>query len=112
MTNTEDLAKRWAQLAARRKKLQEEIEAVERELMPRMKPGDEIAIGTKKVKMRDRRQLNDEELEERVSPETWEAITVRKPDALLIKLALRSGRISANDIDDCSRRTRPWLEVK
>jgi hypothetical protein len=112
MATTEELAKRWAQLAARRKKLQEEIEAVERELMPHMKPGDEIVIGTKKVRMRDRRQLNDMALEERVSSETWEAITVRKSDALLLKLALRNGRISEHDIDACSGRTRPWLEVK
>lgn len=112
MATTEEIAAEFIRLDARLRRLQAQRDEGEAKLLERIKPGDELVIGNKTIKVRDRSVLIPDLLEERVSPETWEAITVRKPDSLLMKLAKRMGRISDADVAACSKRSKAWLEVK
>jgi len=114
MSTTDDLVSEWYRLKTRIKALEDKLEPVEREIMNRMKVGDELEVPRKPVKIKKcaRSVLIPEILEERVSPELWSNITVPKPDATLMKIAQRKGVLSEADIKAASKPSKPWLIIK
>lgn len=113
MTNRDELITQWLKLTARIQKLQNELGPIEEELMAQLEMGKSVQIPKKpeKIVKRDRRQLDAEKLEEKVSPEVWELITERKPVAARIEVAIRDKRLTAEVVDSCCGRTKPWLAI-
>jgi hypothetical protein len=114
MSTTDDLLSEWYRLRIRIAALEELLDPVERELLSRMRVGDELPVPRKKVKIKKcaRSVLIPEILEERVSPELWAAITIPKPDAALMKIAKRRGVLRDSDLSAATKMSKPWLIIK
>jgi hypothetical protein len=103
------LVDRWIELDTLMREFKREKDAITTEIGG--EPGDVIegSMG-KKVRRRDRSNLDPAKLKAAVSTSMWTAITERKPVADLYKYMIRKGKLSQETIDGCSTRTESWLE--
>lgn len=112
---TEALAVEYYRLAGEIEELQRRLEPVEQELLARMKDGDEIDVpGTRRrLRRRSRGVLDPDKLQEHpeVSQSLWNSITRRVPFAPLMKVAVHKGKLKQKTIDECSKRSKPWLSI-
>jgi hypothetical protein len=109
--NRQDLVDQVAEAQKAVKAAEDYRDALVSQLGPNIKPGDVLEGKTHRIRVRDRAVLVAERLQERVSKALWLRITVRKPVADLYRAEIKRGRLSQEDIDASSKRSRMWVEV-
>jgi hypothetical protein len=89
----------------------DKLTAIEAELLPTMAVGQVLEGSKGKVRKRDRGVLKPDRLRDKISSSLWTSITERKPVAALYKAAIQRGKLTQDEIDQCSDRSKPWLEL-
>lgn len=89
----------------------EHRDALQELLEARMAVGAELPGTDRKVRRRDRRVLVAARLKAKVSNSMWTAITERKPVAALYNAMIVRGKLPAELLDECSTRSKTWIEV-
>lgn len=87
------------------------VERLQVELDSHIKVGAELEGHKYRIRKRDRRVLRPERLQQAIPVSMWRRITKRVPVAALYKAEIERGRLTEQQLDDCSDRSRTWLEV-
>lgn len=103
MTTRDELIDEFAELAPFVKDLNERLELVKEELRKYFKEHGEVHVSESGTKLRMdlRLVVDDQKLEQQVTPAIWRSITKRVSVATLIKAAVLRGKIKQDVVDSC-----------
>ncbi len=106
-----DLVNDWIAAYRAAERAQEKLEALTAQLLPTMAVGDILDGKTAKIRKRDRAVLQADDLRNAINTSLWTKITERKPVAAYYKEAIKRGKLTQDIMDQCSTRSKAWLEL-
>lgn len=112
---TEELAAEYYRLTGLIESLERQLDPVTDALLARLKDGDTVDVPKtrRRLRRRSRRVLEADRLEQHADMTTrlWNSITRRVPFEPLMTLAIHKGKLTQKMVNECSRRSRPWIEI-